>query len=345
MAIKEKIKSYKHSKIKDMRLDTFISKALNSYYGFKKPIGKTKDFITSPEISQMFGEIIGLYIYHIWKTKINSKFNLIELGPGKGTLFEDINRSVSKYPDFINKAKISFIEVNRELIKIQKKSIKKLNYNNVNWRNSINFKTNIPSIIYSNEFFDCFPVRQFILRENWFEKFVSFNNINNNYYFKEKKVTDKKLLCLLKKYKKEKILEVSFDRNKYFEKICKLIKKNGGLFLTIDYGYLKNNNNFTLQSIQNHKFTNVLENIGDQDVSSHVNFEDLINIAINSKLKIDDFCSQKEFLIKYGILERKKNLSKSSNLINHKLINLELNRLINNKEMGELFKFLIVSNL
>ena len=97
---------------KDMRLDKFIGNALynrNGYYYKQNPIGDKNDFITAPEISQMFGEIIGLYLYFIWKTKLNSEFNLIELGPGKGTLFKDIAKSVINYPNFLNKAKIEFI--------------------------------------------------------------------------------------------------------------------------------------------------------------------------------------------------------------------------------------------
>ena len=81
---------------KNLRLDKFIDLALyqrNGYYLSKKPIGRKFDFVTSPEISQMFGEIIGVYLVYNWKEKINSKFNLIELGPGNGTLFKDIERT------------------------------------------------------------------------------------------------------------------------------------------------------------------------------------------------------------------------------------------------------------
>ena len=91
---------------------------------------------------------------------------------------------------------------------------------------------------------------------------------------------------------------------------CKFIKKNRGIFLTVDYGYFNNNKNFTLQAIQNHKFSHVLENIGEKDISSHVNFEDLINIAKQNNLKIEEYTSQREFLLKFGILERIKTFNK-----------------------------------
>ena len=333
----------KKGKINISEFMEFCLYGMHGYYMNKIPIGVKNDFTTSPEISQMFGEILSLFIINYWKEKINTEFNLIELGPGKGTLIYDILSTAVIDENFTKNINLTLIEKNIELIKLQKKAINKANFTRAIWEQNFKVKkSNIPSIIYSNEFFDCFPVRQFIYKKSWFEKFVSFNENNNSFYFSEKLVNKKDLLILLNLYKKEKILEVSFERNKYFEKICNFIKNNGGLFFTIDYGYLKNNNNFTLQAIQNHKFSNVLENVGDKDISSHVNFNDLISIAEKYKLNIDEFCTQRQFLIKFGILERMRNLSKNNN---NKKIKSDLEKLTNAQEMGNLFKCLIVSNL
>ena len=344
MYLEEKIKNTILLKKNGIRLDKFIKHALfdkDGYYYTKKPIGKNRDFTTSPEISQVFGEIIGQYLFYFWKTKINSEFNLIELGPGNGTLFSDIANSLEKYSSFFDNSKIFFIEINEELIKNQKNKIKNFKLNKVTWKNRINFQNKIPSIIYSNEFFDCFPVRQFVHKDFWFEKYININN-DNNFCFKENMITNKKLLSYLNKYKNNDILEISFERNNYFEKICKYIHKNGGLFLTIDYGYFKKINNFTLQGIQNHKLSNILENVGEKDISSHVNFNDLIKIAKKNKLKIEEFCTQKEFFTKFGILERKKYFKKKNNT---KEFEDAIDRLIDENEMGNLFKCLVVSNL
>ena len=129
MQIEKEIKSQIIKNNRGMRLDIFLKSALfskNGYYRKGKPIGKIKDFITAPEISQIFGEIIGIYLYFFWKTKINSKYNLIELGPGKATLFMDIVNSVSNLPNFLEKSEISFIEINDELKKLQKENTKTL---------------------------------------------------------------------------------------------------------------------------------------------------------------------------------------------------------------------------
>jgi len=332
-----------------MRLDKFIDLALyerNGYYLSKKPIGRKFDFITSPEISQLFGEIIGVYLLYHWKEKINSKFNLIELGPGNGTLFKDIERTLKILPNFFENADVNLIEINKELREIQKKNLNYFRQSKIRWSKALNFRSKLPSIIYSNEFFDCFSVRQFLYDNNhWFERYVKFNEKENKYYSINKRVISKKVLDYLSKYKRQKIYEVSYSRNKYFEQICKYLKKNRGICILIDYGYNKKIKNFTLQAIYNHKKTSIFENIGQQDISSHVNFNELIEIAKQNKLQINEFISQRDFLIKYGILERKKKLLTKNSNLNTNLLDEEVDRLINVDRMGNLFKFLVISNL
>ena len=334
---------------KNLRLDKFIDLALyqrNGYYLSKKPIGRKFDFVTSPEISQMFGEIIGVYLVYNWKEKINSKFNLIELGPGNGTLFKDIERTAKILPNFFENANVNLIEINKELRKIQEKNLNYFKQSKIRWSKALNFTSKLPSIIYSNEFFDCFPVRQFLNDNNhWFERYVKFNEKENKYYSINKRVISKKILDYLNKYKRQKIYEVSFSRNKYFEQICKYLKKNRGICILIDYGYNKKLKSFTLQAIYNHKKTSIFENIGQQDISSHVNFNELIEIAKQNKLQINEFVTQRDFLIKYGILERKKKLLTKNSNLNKNLLDEEVDRLINVDRMGNLFKCLVVSNL
>ena len=206
----------------------------------------------------MFGEIIGVYLVYNWKEKINSKFNLIELGPGNGTLFKDIERTAKILPNFFENANVNLIEINKELRKIQEKNLNYFKQSKIRWSKALNFTSKLPSIIYSNEFFDCFPVRQFLNNnKNWLERYVKFNEKENKYYSINKRVISKKILDYLNKYKRQKIYEVSFSRNKYFEQICKYLKKNRGICILIDYGYNKKLKNFTLQAIYNHKKTSI----------------------------------------------------------------------------------------
>ena len=140
---------------KGINIENYIDFCLfekNGYYNNIDPIGKKGDFITSPEISQLFGEIIGLYIYKYWKEKFDDNFNLIELGPGKGSLLLDILKITKSFSDFQKKINIYLIEINKALIKKQKKNIlsNKLDTFSIKWDvNIINIKKN-NSIIIAN---------------------------------------------------------------------------------------------------------------------------------------------------------------------------------------------------
>ena len=143
-----KIKLFNNKK--NFRLDKFIELALfasNGYYIRNKPIGRKFDFVTSPEISQIFGEIIGVYLVYHWKEKINSKFNLIELGPGNGTLFRDIERTARILPKFFENADVNLIEINKELRKIQKKNLNYFRQSKIRWSKALNFRSKIIELL------------------------------------------------------------------------------------------------------------------------------------------------------------------------------------------------------
>ena len=313
----------------------------NGYYLKNNPIGKSNDFITSPEISQMFGEILGIFIINYWREKIKNNFNLVELGPGKGTLLKDILRTSSLNQSFLNSINLTLIEKNKCLIDIQKKIV---GFENITWSKKFNITNKkIPSIIYSNEFFDCFPVRQFYKEGKWYEKYVDYDDIEQNFTFVSQEVEDSIILKSLEKFNNVKVAEIAHSRDEYFKSVCKFIKKFKGVFVTIDYGYKNPPDHFSLQTIYNHKKTHLFENIGNQDITAYVNFNELIFIANQYNLKIDIFCSQKDFLISYGIEERIKILKKNKSKETIKNLNSEYNRLVDKSQMGEIFKVLVIS--
>jgi len=151
----------------------------------------------------MFGEILGIYILNYWLEKIQSEFDLIELGPGKGTLLEDILRTTKLENKFNKSANIKLIERNKKLIKIQKNKTITCELKNIKWLKKFNTDSNLPSIIYSNEFFDCLPVRQFYKNEIWYEKLIDYNKFKDVFFFKDKKVTTKKTLITFKNITKQ----------------------------------------------------------------------------------------------------------------------------------------------
>ena len=334
---------------KPITIEKYINLCLYSksgYYNKSKVIGKEGDFITSPEISQLFGEIIGLYILSIWKNKINKPINLVELGPGRGTLLIDIiniTKYVSKFTKSVN---INLIEKNPNLIKEQKKNLINFNFyfSKIKWLRSFNLPTSKPTIVYANEFLDCLPIRQFYKKNNqWFEKMISFNKVNRCLGFLDVKITDIKTLDEIKKNRPKDILEISKTRDDYFSKICKHISNCGGMAIIIDYGYFNMPQYFTLQASSNNKKSNILDNPGSQDITSLIDFKRLIILAKSYKLNVENFSTQREFFLKYGIKERAKKIMEKSTKQQKDNIKKSLKRLIDKNNMGILFKVLVVS--
>jgi len=318
----------------------------DGYYIKNDPIGKKNDFITSPEISQMFGEILAAYLINYWKKNINTEFNLIELGPGNGTLIVDILSTATVNKNFLNSINLTLIEKNKALIIKQKNNLSNENFYPVEWVQDIDIKeNNRPAIIYSNEFFDCFPIRQFYKNDKWYEKFIKYNQTQKIFNFVSEELDNKEILNKLEKFNDVEVAEISDSRKKYFESVCRYIKKNRGVCITIDYGYKDPPQYLSLQTIYNHKKTHLFDNIGNQDITAYVNFDELINIAYKYDLKIDLFCNQKEFLIGYGLEIRKKELQKNKDEKTVKKIELDYERLTNTSQMGEIFKVLIISCL
>ncbi|MDR3131487.1 MAG: SAM-dependent methyltransferase [Rickettsiales bacterium] len=142
------------------------------YYMSKLPLGKDGDFITAPEISQLFGEIIAVWVMHTWeKLGKPSKFSLVELGPGKGTLIHDIIRVTRKYNDFFDSVSIHLVEISPTLQEIQKEKLKGLD---INWHENIDSLPEQPTIFLANEFFDALPIDQFVYRNGeWYENRVA----------------------------------------------------------------------------------------------------------------------------------------------------------------------------
>ena len=330
-------------------IEKFIEISLYSEKGYYKKsdvIGKKGDFITAPEISQLFGEILGLFIYNFWSSSIKKSFNLVELGPGKGTLLLDILKVTNVDDNFVDSLDINLVEKNIKLIEDQKTLLKKnnMNFNRIKWFDDFKIDNKNPIIVLANEFFDCFPVRQFYKKKNkWNEKMVQFNSNENYLQLKDKQIKDLKTLDLIKSYNPSDILEISETRERYFSKICKKIYSVGGCMIAIDYGYIEKPKNFTLQALFNNKKSNVLDNIGCQDISSLVDFDKLIKIVKNYDLKIYLFNSQHDFLLKYGINERYHRLSSKCSEAQKKIIKNGMDRIMDKNNMGSLFKVLIIT--
>ena len=176
-------------------LDKFIDLSLYDknygYYMKRDPFGKKGDFITAPNISRLFSEMIAIWIISFWQSLGSpKKFNIIELGAGNGEMMKILIESFQNFPVFFNSCNFIIHERSPSLIKIKKK---KLSKNKILWINEISKLKKIPSIFVANEFFDAIAIKQFIKKDNsWYEKFVNLKN-HKKAFFYEKKINIKKI--------------------------------------------------------------------------------------------------------------------------------------------------------
>ena len=307
----------------------------NGYYRKKMPLGSKGDFITSPDISQIFGEIIGVWILDLWiKLGKPKETQIVDLGGGRGTLLSDIKRVLgNKISSYI------FIDINVELIKLQKKAVK----------DAIHFEKienipNKPSIFIGNEFLDTFPINQFVLSDKYFKEVcVNYKNkklIFSHHRTKLSRTLDKKTLNQIKV---NDILEINFESRKFIEKLSRFIKENNGGAIFFDYGYTFNHGD-TFQAVKDSKFVNPLDDPGNADLTAHVDFNDLYHQAKNSLVSVWGPDTQGTFLKKMGAIERLNALESISDDKTKQKLRNGLDRLINTDEMGELFKVLAITS-
>ena len=172
---------------------------------------------------------------------------------------------------------------------------------------------------------------------------INFND-NLDLFIEDGLIKDTKTLSILNSKYHNDILEISEEREKYFGKICSHLYKYKGICIIIDYGYYDPIKNFSIQSLYKHQKTSILSNPGMQDITSLVDFKNLIDIAKKNNLKINTFCNQKKFLLSNGIKERKNKILEKCNLSEKKMIKNGFNRLIDINNMGSLFKVLVISS-
>ena len=332
----------------EIPLDKFINLSLYNkkfgYYMKKNPFGKKGDFITAPNISRLFSEMIAIWIISFWKTLGSPRnFNLIELGAGNGEMMKVLLESFQNFPSFLKSCNIIIHEKSPILIRIQKE---KLSKSKIIWVSQINKIKKNPSIFIANEFFDAMPIKQFRKQRNiWYEKFVNFENYSKASFI-EKKTDIKKIEKRLnfKISQNQNFIEYSEFGFDYLKNISNIIKKSSGGLLIIDYGYLEKRMKNTLQAVSNHKFANILDNIGGVDITHNINFELFKKFTQKLGGLDNNLNTQKNFLIKMGIKERAEILSRNKNFSKKADIFYRLNRLIDEKQMGTLFKVMFIKN-
>ncbi|WP_341787339.1 class I SAM-dependent methyltransferase [Rickettsia endosymbiont of Cantharis rufa] len=335
--------------------DVLIQEVLNlnptSYYKQVRTLASEGDFVTAPEISQLFGEVIGLWCIKEWqRIGCPKSLSLVELGPGRGLLMRDLLRTAKLVPEFYKALSIELIEINQNFIAHQKSNLQDTNLpiKHLSFVEDIPKK---PTIIIANEFFDAMPIKQYIkVKELWYERIFVVQPVDGRIKY-DKMSVNKQLQEYLQRThieaKDGAILEESYKSIEIIKFIAKHLKKLSGSCLIIDYSYdispdnrTRYQYNPTLQAVKNHKYCSILENLGEVDLSAHVDFYALKTVAKNSSMNVIDTMLQRDFLIENGILLRSKTLQGKLNDEQAQIIEKQVERLISPKQMGTLFKVL-----
>ncbi len=323
-----------------MSLATYMSLALthprSGYYTGTDPLGAKGDFITAPEISQMFGELVGFFLVNLWQQLDQPKsFTLLELGPGRGTLMQDALRVAAKAEGFVNACHLQLFETNPAL---KAQQAERLGEYNPYWPSDVDEVADDPIFVVANEFFDALPIRQFVKApDGWHERQVGLRDGKRAFGLSPTPIPDSAMPPELALAQLGETYEVSLAAADIMQKLGKRIAAQKGALLAIDYGYAATQTGETLQAVRHHAFADPLDAPGEIDLSAHVDFGALAKVATGLGLTAEKLSTQRDFLGALGIVERATALVKS-NPDKVDAIAASLRRLVDSTEMGTLFK-------
>jgi SAM-dependent MidA family methyltransferase len=308
----------------------------HGYYTTRDPFGAAGDFTTAPEVSQMFGEIVGAWLAHAWAScGAPSPVRLVELGPGRGTLMADLLRVMSRVPDLAGAAIIHLVETSPVLREAQQRA---LSGHDVHWHASLAEVPPGALLLVANEFFDALPIRQFVRSEGvWRERAVG--------------LIDGELAFGLGPGQLPEgppapdgaIFEISPAADGIFAAIAHRIAEHGGAALVIDYGHAMSGPGETLQAVRRHAFADPLDAPGEADLTAHVDFAALGRSARAAGAAVHGPMPQGDFLLSLGLLERAGRLGAAANEPERQAIRAAVERLANPDQMGTLFKVMALS--
>ncbi|WP_120632033.1 class I SAM-dependent methyltransferase [Ruegeria sp. EL01] len=307
------------------------------YYTTRDPLGTQGDFTTAPEISQMFGEVIGLCLAQSWMDQGKpSRFVLGELGPGRGTLMADILRATRRVPGFHQAAQIVLLEASPEL---KNKQVETLRDYAPKWVDTITDFPDLPLYLVANEFFDALPIRQFLRDgDGWRERLVGASEGALTFGLGPR-VGQPALKDRLADTTDDDLVDLCSAATPIVTTVAQKIATFGGATLIVDYGDWRSLGD-TLQAMRNHKHSNPLETPGQADLTSHVDFEAFALAARTTGCAYTRLTPQGVFLERLGITTRAQTLANSLDGSALEDLIAAHRRLTHPEEMGNLFKVL-----
>jgi len=306
------------------------------YYKGADPLGARGDFITAPEISQMFGELIGFFCVNIWQQMGEPKsFTLLELGPGRGTLMQDALRAASRAEGFLDAAHLQLFETNPTLRAMQ---AERLGPHNPYWQAELGAVSDDPLIVVANEFFDALPIRQYVkAADGWHERLVGLRDDHLAFGLSPTAFGNETMPEPVRDAPDGAVFETSLAATHALTEIGSRIAASRGALLAIDYGYATTQTGETLQAVSRHEFADPLDHPGEVDLSAHVDFGALADAAKTLTLTVPPLATQGDFLRRLGIAQRAEQLVRA-NPGEAANIAAAVDRLTGPAQMGDLFK-------
>lgn len=326
----------------------FMAEALThpqlGYYRRADPLGRGGDFITAPEISQMFGELVAIWLYSAWKACGGPlPATLAEIGPGRGTLMKDMLRTFARLdPQFAAGIGFAIIEASPRLAELQKQTLAGVP-TRPEWFGHVDQLPDRPLFIVGNELFDALPVRQYVKSaDGWRERVIGLQDDGSLAFMAGAGSVDAALLPPDATSASEgSVVELAPARSALMEAIAARLERDSGAGLFIDYGYERPAVGDTLQAVRRHAYDHVLAHPGEADLTAHVDFAALAEAARANGLDAH-VMTQGDFLLAMGLLERAGRLGASRDAAEQERIRGEVDRLASPEAMGTLFKALTV---
>ena len=307
----------------------------HGYYATRDPLGRAGDFTTAPEISQIFGEVLGLQLAQVWMDQgAPNPFTLAELGPGRGTLMADMLRATSRVPGFHDALSLHLVEASAPLRAAQ--ATRLAQYHPV-WHDSADTLPDLPLYLIANEFFDALPIRQFLRQgDGWAERMVGAKGDALCFGLSPPAPLDA-LAHRLDDTGQGQIVETRAPAEPVMEAVSTRIMAHGGYALIVDYGDWRSRGD-TMQALRAHRFDDPLAHPGAADLTAHVDYEALARAA--HPLRATALTTQGALLDRLGITARAHALARGlsgESLADHLAAH---RRLTHPDEMGHLFKAL-----
>jgi NADH dehydrogenase [ubiquinone] 1 alpha subcomplex assembly factor 7 len=326
---------------------TCLADARAGYYATRQPIGREGDFITAPEISQMFGELVGVWIAAVWQN-MGSPRDLIvaELGPGRGTLMADALRAMRSVAGLIESLRVALIETSAVLREAQGEALA-ASPAPLHWYARVDDAPQGPLIVIANEFIDALPVHQLVRqRGRWHERLVTLSSSGDFAFCAGAPVDAETLPAWVRRPDTSDgtIVELRPAATSLLEQLAARARRALMSALIIDYGHEQSAAGDTLQAVSRHRFADPLAAPGEADLTAHVDFAALKDAASGLGLAAYGPMKQGEFLLKLGLEARCERLTRDATPAQQAAILAGAARLADPRQMGVLFKALALQS-